>query len=616
MKQRILLFICTVLFTVAGAQNPFLKTIKDSLSLKNFGEVAFIDSDSLFIHLLFNSNYDTGGYCDGSNGSIYYLKLNKSNGQIIAYRSITSTLVMRTNAARLYKGNIYLGGEMANPFLDRSAFVMKFNTQSLNIVWQRNFNMKWYAAAADPSNPCKVTDIALTPNNDSIVFYGTGFCKPGFNTGQLSSFKGIIDTNNNNFSGVYYAAYMSSVNTRFTNGNGGAKAYLITHDNVSGNVQIVTSNDNKQLWTSDQGLELNMVSTGRHYVGKFGKLIVYLIDKPLNSTCIVTDSTNTILLSKEFSGLHARALVAEKNSAVLTFVNDVGSGKGIEIVHVKIDSLLNYVSGKKMYLDTFSIADFNCTSSMDPNFTYCLFSKKSFSSSEIFVHKLDFTNLTCNEQFYTPLMNTVSTATLFAILSTTASVAQTTFSPYTFNKGLKDSLFCFPQNPLLPQPDFTAPIICAGNPFIFSGSSSNSPTSWYWNMPGAVTPTSNMQNPTVTYPSSGIYNVTLTATNFNGTGTVIKAVTVAICEGIEENTGVFATIFPNPAMAQLEIICTAEIQEFSMLNSNGMRQKVPVFYTHSEHQALIDVRDLPSGIYLLQLTTGGRNINKRVIVEH
>jgi hypothetical protein len=84
---------------------------------------------------------------------------------------------------------------------------------------------------------------------------------------------------------------------------------------------------------------------------------------------------------------------------------------------------------------------------------------------------------------------------------------------------------------------------CINIPLQFTDYSGNVPTSWNWAFPGGSPATSTLQNPLITYPSSGIYTVTLISANANGTSTpytstisVVNPATVApasnsVCSG-------------------------------------------------------------------------------------
>ncbi len=74
-----------------------------------------------------------------------------------------------------------------------------------------------------------------------------------------------------------------------------------------------------------------------------------------------------------------------------------------------------------------------------------------------------------------------------------------------------------------PQSNFTSSIqkICTGSTVSFTDASLLSPTSWSWSFPGGSPSSSTTQNPTVTYSTAGTYNVTLVASNANGTGTTM-----------------------------------------------------------------------------------------------
>ncbi len=57
---------------------------------------------------------------------------------------------------------------------------------------------------------------------------------------------------------------------------------------------------------------------------------------------------------------------------------------------------------------------------------------------------------------------------------------------------------------------------CAGFTVNFTDLSANAPTSWNWQFPGGIQPSSVQPNPSVTYSNPGTYNVTLTAANATG----------------------------------------------------------------------------------------------------
>ncbi|WP_206082056.1 PKD domain-containing protein [Maribellus sediminis] len=59
-----------------------------------------------------------------------------------------------------------------------------------------------------------------------------------------------------------------------------------------------------------------------------------------------------------------------------------------------------------------------------------------------------------------------------------------------------------------------------GNSINFTDLSTNNPDEWYWEFPGGTPGSSNEQYPAVVYNTTGTYNVTLTATNADGTGTL------------------------------------------------------------------------------------------------
>jgi PKD repeat protein len=62
----------------------------------------------------------------------------------------------------------------------------------------------------------------------------------------------------------------------------------------------------------------------------------------------------------------------------------------------------------------------------------------------------------------------------------------------------------------------------------FTDSSTGSPTSWSWDFGDGGT--SNAQNPSHTYASAGVYDVTLTATNASGSDAEVKTDYITVSE--------------------------------------------------------------------------------------
>lgn len=83
-----------------------------------------------------------------------------------------------------------------------------------------------------------------------------------------------------------------------------------------------------------------------------------------------------------------------------------------------------------------------------------------------------------------------------------------------------------------PVTDFTGnPInIMEGQTVTFADQSTNNPTLWSWSFPGGNPSTSTLQNPVVTYPAIGVYDVSLTATNSAGSNSHTKTAYIDVAD--------------------------------------------------------------------------------------
>jgi len=79
--------------------------------------------------------------------------------------------------------------------------------------------------------------------------------------------------------------------------------------------------------------------------------------------------------------------------------------------------------------------------------------------------------------------------------------------------------------PQVPVAAFSANVTNGYKPLVvaFTDTSSNSPTSWSWDLNGDGNEDSTVQNPICAYPTAGTYTVSLTATNAGGSDTEIKS---------------------------------------------------------------------------------------------
>lgn len=92
----------------------------------------------------------------------------------------------------------------------------------------------------------------------------------------------------------------------------------------------------------------------------------------------------------------------------------------------------------------------------------------------------------------------------------------------------------------LPVPDFSTPntSICVTDCIDFTDLTTNSPTSWNWSFPGGTPASSTVQNPTgICYNSPGVYDVTLTATNANGSNSTTMTGYITVTDCNQPNAG-------------------------------------------------------------------------------
>ena len=119
---------------------------------------------------------------------------------------------------------------------------------------------------------------------------------------------------------------------------------------------------------------------------------------------------------------------------------------------------------------------------------------------------------------------------------------------------------------LPPAPDFIADVttICPGHTINFTDLSIGGPTTWTWSFPGGTPASSTLQNPTIVYPASGIYSVTLTVSNINGSNswTQTSYINVSATQSLPFSEG-FATSVTPPNWSNFDALSNGVIWQQS-----------------------------------------------------
>ncbi|MBC7696559.1 MAG: T9SS type A sorting domain-containing protein [Burkholderiales bacterium] len=170
-----------------------------------------------------------------------------------------------------------------------------------------------------------------------------------------------------------------------------------------------------------------------------------------------------------------------------------------------------------------------------------------------------------------------------------------------------------------PVSDFTTAnsnTVCAKT-FTLTDNSTNSPTSWSWYMPGTTTPISSLQNPVITYTSSGIKNITLIATNASGSGTpVTQTISVNTCTGIQQLKKEQISIYPNPASNYVTISIDNLIEYVNIKLIDVLGNEI-VSSLFQKSISQLNISAVPSGIYSLIITDSKNNtFTKLLVVNH
>ncbi|MCB0804417.1 MAG: T9SS type A sorting domain-containing protein [Bacteroidales bacterium] len=152
--------------------------------------------------------------------------------------------------------------------------------------------------------------------------------------------------------------------------------------------------------------------------------------------------------------------------------------------------------------------------------------------------------------------------------------------------------------------------ILEGEQVTFTDMSSGSIVSWEWEFEGGDPATSTEQNPVVTYPTMGIFDVTLTIGDGTETNTITKENYIIVDNdiGIGESANNAVAVFPNPSSGKV-FLTNALNASVEVFNASG----VSVIKMEKLTNEVIDLSEMEHGIYFLKLTLeNGQMINKKI----
>jgi hypothetical protein len=138
---------------------------------------------------------------------------------------------------------------------------------------------------------------------------------------------------------------------------------------------------------------------------------------------------------------------------------------------------------------------------------------------------------------------------------------------------------------------------------------------WEWTFEGGDPATSTEQNPTVTYNTEGIYDVTLEVTNTNtdDTDTFIGTDLITVTSTVHI-TPEFASrfkVFPNPTTNNFTVEGN-EIMSLKVINSVGQ----VIFETNELANSIkVDVSNWSTGWYILEVNDGNTTVRANISVE-
>lgn len=147
--------------------------------------------------------------------------------------------------------------------------------------------------------------------------------------------------------------------------------------------------------------------------------------------------------------------------------------------------------------------------------------------------------------------------------------------------------------------------------------SSITPITYNWssNPVGAQFSNPTAPAPSITFTATGIYTVSLIATNASGSITTTQTINISVCNSINENNGVLNSIsvFPNPNNGVFSVSTTLSNDNINYSVTNILGSIVSTGKFNSSKN--IDLSSQSKGIYFITFESNGNKMTKKIVVE-
>ncbi len=157
----------------------------------------------------------------------------------------------------------------------------------------------------------------------------------------------------------------------------------------------------------------------------------------------------------------------------------------------------------------------------------------------------------------------------------------------------------------MPIAEFTSDstLVYTGSTVTFTDLSLNTPSTWNWTFEGGDPSSSEEQNPSVIYNTTGYYDVSLIVENEEGTDEIIKEdyIHVILYDFVDEKGNSFEiNLFPNPTKNTLNIDFLSSNANLRATIFTSQGRMIKTLMLDSKH-SVISTEDFPSGVYFLHL---------------